>query len=477
VPIMYGIGVSMMFGFSFVALRLTTVVLAWGCACFLYAFLRKNDFSHSVSIAVTTLLLASPLFINLSYTFMSEIPALFFLLGAIFFFSKGLQEKNYSAIAFGALFGVLGFFTRQTDIFVVIAAAAAYFSDNSMDRKKGLVIFGLCGTSLLVIVGLLQGAGIQASTLSVFYLPPDVVLRIMRTLSFILFFLTLTGLALLPVTGSIWMKGKKISDIRLSYQFIFSAGIVSVLGMLELIFFNQFQNIITFFGIGPAPFVMVGSIRQWGPTAIYIVATGLAIASAVYVFRIYINDAGSNFGKRPWNMFIWYYAALYFLFVSIIFPWFDRYYILLLPLACYCAAQLIERYPWRPKVFYAILACMGLYGMIGTYNYLTWNDARWRLGEQLISRGIARSEISGGMEWNGWFFYKDEIDKNIRDLPPFQNASGIVMDFLIHHDRSQYILSFSPMREMEIVDSINVHGIFSNIKKIYALKKSTSLKY
>lgn len=471
VPILYGIGTSLVFGFSFVALRLTSVVLAWGCACFLYAFLRKNDFPRPISIAATALLLASPLFINLSYTFMSEIPALFFLLGAIFFFSWGLREKNYGVIGLGALFGTLGFFTRQTDIFIILSAAAVYFFDKSLDRRRGLLIFGLCGIAIVTFGKLLQGAGISPSALSVFYLPTDILLRVVRTFLFALFFLALAGLAVLPATVSIWMRGKKISDARLSGRLIFFSVVASVSGAVGFILFNQFENVITLYGVGPVPFVMIGSIKTWGPIAAYVAVTGMAIVSGVYLLRCYVKDAGIFFGKRPWNAFIWYYAALYFLFVSIVFPWFDRYYILLLPLSCYCAAQILERYSWRPRIFYAIIACMGLYGMIGTYNYLAWNDARWRLGERLITKGVAPSELSGGKEWNGWYHYKNELDPLLKKHDPRENAAGFIDDFLILHRQSTYILSFSPVEDTAVVDTENVAGIFSNIDKIYALKK------
>jgi hypothetical protein len=471
VPIVYGIGVSMVFGFSFVALRMTTVILAWGSACFVYAFLRKNDFSPNVSVAATALMLASPLFVNLSYTFMSEIPALFFLTGALFFFSKGFKEKRYGAIALGAFFGLLGFFVRQTDVFIILAAAGAFFLNRDMDRRVGVVIFGACAALLVGGILVFGSIGVNASTLSFFFLSSDILLRLARTTAYILFFLVLTGGTLAPAVMGICLAQKRNFCFQPPPAFILYTCMLVVFGGAGHLLFNQFANIITPFGIGPAPFVMIGKMTYWGPTALYIGAISISIASVAWLLRAMKRRQGTYISLQPWNRFLWYYGVLYSMFIVVAFPWFDRYYILLLPLVCYLAAHALKEYSWSRGVFYGLLGGVFFYSLVGTYNYLAWNEARWRLGDRLVSRGIAREDISGGQEWNGWFFYRDELEPTLRTWNRGLNAVGAISNFLLFHESSPYLLSFSPIEGTRAIDTEPVHGLFSNIKRIYALKK------
>src|SRR5207248_9485674 len=36
------------------------------------------------------------------------------------------------------------------------------------------------------------------------------------------------------------------------------------------------------------------------------------------------------------------------------------------------------------------------------HDWLSWNEARWALGQKAVQSGIHPRIIEGGLEWNGW---------------------------------------------------------------------------
>src|SRR5438874_2478909 len=64
-----------LFGFSFLATRLSTVPLAAGCALLLYALHRRAQLSAHLSVFGTLTITLSPLFIPCAVSFMTEIPS------------------------------------------------------------------------------------------------------------------------------------------------------------------------------------------------------------------------------------------------------------------------------------------------------------------------------------------------------------------------------------------------------------------
>ena len=467
--ILWGIIASSVFGFSFVALRVSTIFFAWGCLYFTYAFLRENKFSQKISVAATSLLLASPFFIFLSFTFMSDVPALFFLLGALFFFSRGFRRGHYPSLALGALFSGIGFFTRQFDILIAIAAMLIYFFGTSLSRKMGYSIFGLLFAAITAILVILSRIGITAHHAILSYIPGGTFFEVSLIVgSFILlliiFFVGTIMPAIIEHSFHLWNRGRITIP-----QFLLFIGVVVIGGSATYFLLAPFLTIVTYYGFGSVHIVMPGQPPLWGRASIYWIFFGICLLG---IFAIYSNRTSIRrfLREQPWNAFFWCYAILYSGCISIFFPLFDRYYVLLLPFACYIGAILLKTYSRSLTLFYLGVFAVGVYGLIGTYNYFAWNDARWELGGRMVESGIPREQINGGYEWNGWYFYKEGLDMYLkRGIPQLAEINN----FLFNHN-ALYILSHSPLPDTVVIDSIQARGIFSNIIIIYALKKEKS---
>jgi len=85
---------------------------------------------------------------------------------------------------------------------------------------------------------------------------------------------------------------------------------------------------------------------------------------------------------------------------------FDRYFFALLlggtiSLACLMTGAAVGW--WRGAI---VLSAMALFTIGGVHDYFAWNRGRWDLVAAARSRGIARPDINGGWEVNGWFRFE-----------------------------------------------------------------------
>jgi uncharacterized membrane protein len=110
------------FGFSYTLVRLTTLPLAMGCAALIYAIQRRLGIVPKIAVFGTMAVCLSPIFINLSVSFMTDIPGLTFILLCTYCTIRALEyaEKpeegrhTRSWLMMLAVAGVLGGTIRQS---------------------------------------------------------------------------------------------------------------------------------------------------------------------------------------------------------------------------------------------------------------------------------------------------------------------------------------------------------------------------
>ncbi|CAG4886602.1 glycosyltransferase family 39 protein [Paraburkholderia saeva] len=92
------------------------------------------------------------------------------------------------------------------------------------------------------------------------------------------------------------------------------------------------------------------------------------------------------------------------------------------------------------------LIVMGGYAVGGTHDYMSWNRARWLLADTLLQRGIPVTQIDGGYEFNGYFLYDPGID--------FTKPQP--MSWWVHDNK--YMIQFTPMPGYRVIDSADAGG-------------------
>ena len=136
--ILWGALFCLPFGFSFSALRISTVVLAWLGALALYGTLRELGRPRTDSLIATFLLLANPVFFILTFSYMTDVPFVSLANIACFFFTLGICRERVSHLWLGSLFTILAFFTRQVALAIPIAVLVSFFvSAHRQDSYEG----------------------------------------------------------------------------------------------------------------------------------------------------------------------------------------------------------------------------------------------------------------------------------------------------------------------------------------------------
>src|SRR3989339_544126 len=138
--IAWGALFSLLFGFSFNVLRLSTAVLAFLGLLFFYLGLRKLGFDSLRSFFAALLLLFNPLFLPLSLTFMTEIPFFSLMLISLYFYVAGFQKKSSLLILAGSLFAGMSLLVRQTGVFLPLGIFIFFFLRKELTIKKSLEI-------------------------------------------------------------------------------------------------------------------------------------------------------------------------------------------------------------------------------------------------------------------------------------------------------------------------------------------------
>jgi len=104
-------------GFSFTAVRLTTALFAVGCAILLYRIGRTVGLKPAFACLATLTVVLSPVFVPLAVSFMTDVPALFFLLLCFFCGSRALASSDTLGCAVwlcaAGISGVAGGTVRQ----------------------------------------------------------------------------------------------------------------------------------------------------------------------------------------------------------------------------------------------------------------------------------------------------------------------------------------------------------------------------
>jgi hypothetical protein len=124
----WGAFIARLFGYSFVALRFSTLPWAAGSATLCYLLARHANLRPAPAVFSTLLLGLSPLFLPLATSFMTDVPSLFLFLFSTYAFALAARLQNRAAmiaLAIGFLAGLVGGLNRQT-LWIVPLTAGPY---------------------------------------------------------------------------------------------------------------------------------------------------------------------------------------------------------------------------------------------------------------------------------------------------------------------------------------------------------------
>jgi len=461
------------FGFSFTVLRITTLLLAaltaWGVAL----CARELGHNRNLALGCAAVVFCNPLFLNLSYTFMSDVPFVCALVFSCLYFLRALRTGRTAHVFAGTLLAAVGFFNRQFGALI----PAAFFLIAVLWWLRYRQGFRLDTAAAFVgpwLAAIALALGLHASGQHI-YTPPHAAMRSLwdgiepgraavLTISIALYL----GLFLMPVAAGIlwqWMRSRRSRSIlqtgsAIAIAVLLLAGLARDRRPLP-----RFPNILRDLGVGPILLRDTYSIWDpWSPVylppaALWLI-TGVALLSAAAcISAVVYSLAGRRFRGRSSTASHCRRAQYAFLILLggllLLAPYnprtvvyYDRYLLpAIVPFVLVAGAALPRRTGsgwFRPMAFMTTLLFM--FSLAGVQDYLAWNRARWQAIDYIRTElGAKDSQIDGGYEFNGMYTSETFLKRSGAEDIGNQGEKG----WWVIQER--YKVAMLPQRQYEIV--------------------------
>ncbi|MBN8823869.1 MULTISPECIES: glycosyltransferase family 39 protein [unclassified Spirosoma] len=422
------------FGFSFTALRISTLVAGllglWGTYRLIY---KVTDNSRYAFIG-TLLMLANPMYLGLSASFMTDIPFYTLMVWSLAYMAEGLREDEFLPLLIGLFLAALALLVRQLGISLFVGFSLAYVVRKGINWKTisvGAISIATCLAIQLLyqrwldyMMPELIAYNVQANNFfsKSFYERPLIHDFFNNTFVVVMY----TGVFMTPYFLLLITKGSLASLRKNLLLFICLTGIVL---SLWLYFFQGtlmpiWWNVLNAFGLGPMLMRDMFYRLYTLPTPTFLrVAMGFVTIGSIfgsvcviyYFIRIirYLTHRPTSAIQRSIGILFLSVTCIYYFPMSLQ-GLFDRY-LLPIPALLLIMIYMVRANSARTKpsptlsiplylstsIFLISLA----YNICTTHDYLAWNRVRWQSLNNLLKQGIKLTDIDGGFEFNGWHLY------------------------------------------------------------------------
>jgi 4-amino-4-deoxy-L-arabinose transferase-like glycosyltransferase len=511
--VLWGALFSLPAGFSFTALRISSLVAGLLGLFGAYVLVRDLQQPRWLALLVALTLAFYPAYFVLSHTFMTDIPFTAATLWSLVFLARAVRSSSGMHLAAGIALAVAALLSRQVALAIPLAFAAIMLSRPRLNKRKvlfALAPLAICLAALLTYnhwLAVTDRAPVQYTELSHTPLKhSDSPLRIAYTLAVFGFYAPVyLGLFLLPFFAAtarslfwsdrmkrLWQSHRRgatllmltgVAVMATSAGFLLS--FFMKYGMRLLLPMQDRGNMLGRWGLGPyslrdsiilnlddhllaLPDVFWLVLTLLGVIGALMLIAKLSIHGASFMARL-LRDRRDINDDEAIGVLLVLCGCIYLLpFLS--YGFYDRYLIPLLPLFAAAMAgasgQLHAWEPHRAKISVACgLALLTLWGVIsiaGTHDYLTWNRVRWQaLGELMQEEHVAAAEIDGGFEFNGLYFYDPSYK-----VDPSKSSWWV--------QRDTYQIGFGPVPGYHVTKEYAYqHWFPPHVQKIIVMRKDT----
>ena len=463
--VLWGALFCSIFGASFTVLRISTLILGLGGLLAAYGLLREARAPKWIASFGCIVIALNPLYLSLSYSFMTDVPFTCVSLMAVYAYVKALKHDSIRMIALGTVLACIAVLIRQLGVMLPIAFSLGYLVKNGTKVPsiiRSIVPVAIVGLVLSLYLHWLRVTG----NLPEFYgmqeriwheflaAGPQTwlinILSVGRALYVYmgLFTLPFFMLSARAVFRSVSSRQRVANSlIALVSAVVVMATLAATRTWMPLV--TTFGNYILDFGIGPPtlPDVFNLSIPNYptAPESLWIVVTiaGVAggalllwhILAALEVILDRDQKAAPPFVKGAvvlTSAFALMYVAPTALYVAGTYA--DRYFLCAVPMliiaAAFTADPLVK--PSRPCIASGLLVLLllGSFSIGATHDYLAWNRMRWLALDDLVKEKHATpKDMEGGYEFKNSVDYDDvNLERNWR-----------------WNDWHRYMLAFGPV--------------------------------
>jgi len=393
-------------GFSLSVLRLSTLVMGGLGMLTTYALARVLGHERRVAALVAATLGFGPLYLGLSYTFMTDIPYSAVATGSLVALSLGLMKRGVVWYLLGLFGAAAATLSRQTGVVLIVGLLATVALARIRTRRDLIVTAAIAaGLALLatfverVLMGWSNFGVLRALTSAFLGSAP-----IYSVASHAFPSLICLGLLGLPLLVARAASGELKRVHVLAGLGLAALTLAFVLKKLAThpFYGNHFDRA----GFGPiaihcaAERPMMSSWLWW--SLVVLGATSGGIAASV-IFGWIAQVAWPQRRTHPEKMLLLVTTLLYLGPVMLRNPFFNRYLIPILPVwLIFFAPSFERREQARPLAAgVATAAVVGILSLLATRDYLGHLGLRQSLIDPLLSSGTSPAQIEAGFEFDG----------------------------------------------------------------------------
>ncbi len=452
------------FGFSFTALRVSTLVIGLLGVITLYLITRELGGKRHSSMLGALVLVVNPLYFGLSNTFMTDVPFLALVIITFFFLVRWFKYHLLTDITFGLFFSFTAILVRQFGIVVLIAFAIAYLIQN------GYRIINLIKAFLPLLIGIFLHLAYQNWIVNTDRMPklsihrsigellPDTIDKFSQTMVDEGYNIAIyVGFFLAPIVfyffscrpREIIGKWPKVIQVAFFILLILFLGLScnKERNMPSTI------NVLIESGMGPLtlrdtfllninnPNIPIEISTFWvAATILSVIAASIVLYQVVFMTFSTLNKFSDPISRtNTWPYYFFSvtsiaYCAIILLVASKV-QLFDRYLLLFIPIYILLNASEKNEEPppsnnTRLVLSYILLLIYLVFSVAATHDYISWNRIRWVALHNLMEVDkISPNHIDGGYEFNGSYTY------DARYQPRIENSYWWVRD-------DEYIVAF-----------------------------------
>jgi hypothetical protein len=464
--VFWGYFFTEIFGFSFTVLRFSTLVMGFATILGIYELCKLANVPRWMTLFGTVLCIANPIFLSLSFSFMTDVPSYCLIIWAFYFFVKGIKTEAWQPIWWAIFFCCWVYIIRQlawvlpvTWLITVLIVKKRTLQNllKAITPLIVLILFMLIFSYIMETNDLFQDRYNSKLKLLIENIKNINIQFIISV--FLYFFISMAylGFLLAPIylfyCSRYKFKGNRIWIIIWT---VLVTGILIRYGKI----LPSLHNIWIDFGVGPTTLVDHSGNFTIGPSPrapklFWQIITVIGVfSSVVLLFRL--KELVFSVVKKkvisPIAVLSFVFCVIYlspFLLVGV----YDRYLLPLFPVTIVFLGAGIQKIPQKTHQYLSIafLGLLLLFSVCATHDYLSWNRVRWVALNELTDSGVSKNHINGGVEFVTWYHFSEEKEKWWESVTPI------------------YTLVFKPQKNKKIKSEYNYSRWLPGKGKIYVL--------
>jgi hypothetical protein len=458
-------------GFSFTALRVSTWVLAVGCLWGLYWLLRELDIARHAALLGTATLAVNPVFFMLGFTFMTDVPFLAFMIGASLAMVRAVRTRQTRWLVAATILACLASGVRLVGVVIPVAMVMVLLlHTDTWGRHPGQLVLTLIP---FIFLGMLLWWGTDNlhRTADLSQLKESPAKRV-QNLQYALpllprmlvwdveFVSNALGLSLMPLSIAclqMRLTGRAMASFCVLGLFFLGARLTNPTYIPPLATGSTWS----FAELGGTESLVAGFQPPLMPSWCIGVLTCMGLGSAA----VWLATLQWRL-QSPGAVFLGWLTLGHFLLMAILWLFYDRYTLVLLPLAI--GLLLAGKSPLRPLLALIFIIVFGGVSVVGVHDHLQYNQALWQAVGTLRQQGVPDADIDGGYIVNGWLHYAHP------ENAPRDAQGNILVPWLTTKSSLRYQIANIPLPDWQLVHTIPYHRWLGRSGTICILEHDTT---